>query len=80
MEAGEAGNTPDCNLRHPKPITQLYTDGIAPPSLWSDPDAPEPLSGENLAPLEKNQAYMTKAGNNIKMGNKSVTSCLVVSG
>ena len=53
---------------HPKPITQLYAHGMAPPSLWWDPDAPEPLSGETLAPLEKNQVYTTKASISIKMG------------
>ena len=67
MEAGDAG-TPECNLCHPKPITQLYTHGMAPPSVWWDPDAPEPLSDENLAPWQKNQAYTTKAGTGIKMG------------
>ena len=51
-----------------KPIAHLYTHGTAPPSLWWDPDALEPLSGENLAPLEKNQTYMTKTGTDIKMG------------
>ena len=68
MDAGEAGHTPECNLGHPKPITNLYTYGMAPPSLWWDPDAPEPLAGENLAPLEKNQAYTTKSGTGVKMG------------
>ena len=37
------------------------------PSLWWDPDAPEPLSGENLAPMKKNDAYTTKAGTDVKM-------------
>ena len=68
MDAGEAGHTPECNLCHPKPITHLYTHGMTPPSLWWDPDALEPLSGENLAPMEKNQDYTTKAGTGVEMG------------
>ena len=38
------------------------------PYLVVGPDAPELLSSENLAPLEKNQAYTTKAGTSIEMG------------
>ena len=41
-----------------------------PLSLWWHPDAPEPLSGENLAPLEKNQTYTTKVGIGVKIGRK----------
>jgi hypothetical protein len=41
---------------------------MTPPSLWWDPDALEPLSGENLAPMEKNQDYTTKAGTGVEMG------------
>ena len=68
MAASEAGHTRESNLFHPKAITHFYTHGMAPPSLWWDPDAPEPLSGETLAPLEKNEAYTTKAGTGVKMG------------
>ena len=50
-----------------KPITHLYTHGMAPPSLWCDPDALEPLSDENLAPLEKNQTYTTTTGTGVKI-------------
>ena len=67
MDAGEAGHIPECNLFHPKPITHLYTHGMAPPSLWCDPDALEPLSDENLAPLEKNQTYTTTTGTDVKI-------------
>ena len=38
------------------------------PSLWWDPDAPAPLSGETLDQLEKNHAYKTTAGTGLKMG------------
>jgi hypothetical protein len=41
---------------------------MTPPILWWDPDALEPLSGENLAQMEKNQAYTTKAGTGVEMG------------
>ena len=68
MDAGEAGHTPECNLCNPKPIKHFYTHGMEPASLWWEPDAPEPLSGETLAPLEKNQAFTTKAGTGVKMG------------
>ena len=68
MDAGEAGHTPECNLCNTKHITYFYTHVMAPPNLWWDPNAPEPLSGETLAPLTKNQTYMTKAGTGIKMG------------
>ena len=67
MDAGEAGHTPECNLGHPKTITHLYTHVMAPPSLWWEPDAPEPLSGETLAPLEKKHNYTTKVGTDVKM-------------
>ena len=67
VDVGEAGHTPVWNICHQKPIAPLYTHGMAPPSFWWDPDAPEPLSGENLAPLEKNKSYTTKAGTGIKM-------------
>ena len=40
---------------HPRPKTHLHTCDMAPPSFWLDSDAPEPLSGETLAPLEKKQ-------------------------
>ena len=70
VEAGEAVHTPDCNICHLKSITHLYTHCMAPPSLCWYPDAPEPLSGENLAPLEKNQAYTTKVGTDVKRGRK----------
>ena len=80
MDAGEIGHTPDFHICHLKPITHLYTHGMKPPSLWWDHDAPEPLSGENLAPLDKNQAYTTKVGTSVKRGYKSVTSCLFVLG
>ena len=40
---------------------------MAPPSFWCDPDALEPLSNENLAPLEKNQTYTTTTGTNVKI-------------
>ena len=80
MDAGEAGHTPECNLCHPKLIAHLYTHVISPPRFWWDPNAPEPLSGETLAPLKKNQTYTTKAGTGIKMGYKNATSCLVVLG
>ena len=53
---------------------------MEPTNLWWKPDAPEPNSGETIAQLEKNQAYKTKAGTDIKIGQKSVTSCLVVLG
>ena len=68
MDAGEAGHTPECNLSHPKPITHFYTHFMVPLILWWDLDALEPLSDENLAPLKKTQAYMTKAGTGINMG------------
>ena len=67
MDAGEACHTSECNLIHPKPITHLYTHGMAPPSLWCDPDALEPLSDENLAPIEKNQTYTTTTGTGVKI-------------
>ena len=51
-----------------KPIAHLYTHGTAPPSLWWEPDAPEPHSGETLAPLEKNQTYTNIACTDVKMG------------
>ena len=41
---------------------------MAPPTLWWDPDAPDPLSGETLDPLEKNHTYNTTAGTGVKMG------------
>ena len=50
MDAGEAGHTPECNICHLKPIAHLYTHGMAPPSLWWDPNAPDPLSGEKPNP------------------------------
>ena len=53
---------------------------MAPTSLWWEPDALEPHSGETLAPLEKDQAYTTKVVTGIKMRLQSVTSCLVVLG
>ena len=53
MDAGEAGHTPEINLSHKKPIVHLHTLLMAPLSLWWDPDAPDPLSGETLDPLEK---------------------------
>ena len=68
MDADEAGHTPECNLCNPKHITHFYTHGMEPTSLWWEPDALEPNSGETLAPLEKNQAYKTKAGTDVKMG------------
>jgi len=68
VDAGEAGHTPECNLCHPKPITHLYTHGMAHPSLWWDPDAPEPLSGETLAPMEKIQTYTSTPGNGVERG------------
>ena len=37
--------------------------------MWWDPDAPEPLSGETLALVEKNKALTTKAGTGVKMGS-----------
>ena len=80
MDAGEVGHTPECNLCHTKPITHLYTHGMAPPNLWWDPGALEPPSWENLAPLEKNQAYTTKVYTDVKIGLQSVNSCLVVLG
>ena len=46
--------TPRSAIYAIKTLKNLYTHGMAPPSLWWDPDAPEPLSGENLVPLEKN--------------------------
>ena len=52
---------------------------MEPTSLWWEPEALEPLSGETLAPLEENQAYTTKAGTGVKWGRK-VISCLVVLG
>ena len=60
--------------------THLHTCVMPPPTLWLDSDAPEPLSDETLATLEKKQAYMNKDGTDVKMGLKSVTSCLVVLG
>ena len=68
MDAGEAGHTPECNICHPKPIAYLYTHVMAPPSLWWDPDAPEPLSGEKSSPAGEKQAYTTKVGTDVKMG------------
>ena len=53
---------------------------MEPTSLWWEPDAPEPLSGETLAPVEKNQAYTTKAVTGVKIGWKSVTIFLVALG
>ena len=47
--------------------------------LWES-DALEPHSGETLASLEKNQTYTNSAGTGVKMGYKSVPSCLVVLG
>ena len=67
MDAGEAGHAPECNICHPKPITHIYSYGMASPSLWSDLDASEPFSDETLAPLEKKQAYTTKAGTDVKI-------------
>ena len=68
MDAGEAGHTPEFNLCHPKPIAHLYTHVMAPPILWWDPNALEPLSDETLAPLEKKQTYTNTAGTGVKMG------------
>ena len=50
-ESCQAGHTPKCNICHLKPIKNLYTYFMAPPSLWLDPDAPEPLSGEKPNPV-----------------------------
>ena len=53
VHAGEAGHTPEWNLCHEKHIEHLYTHAMTHPSLWWDPDASGPLSGETLDPLEK---------------------------
>ena len=53
---------------------------MAHPSLWWDPDAPDPLSAETLDTLEKNHAYKTTAVTDVKMGYQSVTTCLDVFG
>ena len=68
MDAGEADHTPEWNIGHLKPKTHLYTHAMAPPSFWCDSDASEPLSGETLAPLEKNYTYTITAGISVKKG------------
>ena len=37
------------------PKTHFNTGDMPPLSFWLDSDAPEPLSGETLAPVEKKQ-------------------------
>src|SRR5664279_4690776 len=56
---GEAGHTPEWNIVHLQPKTHLYTHGMAPPRFWWDCEAPEPLSGETLAPPEKSPVSYT---------------------
>ena len=68
MDAGEAGHTLECNICHPKPIAQVYKHFMAPPSLWWDPDAPEPLSGETLALLDKSQTYRSTLDTFVERG------------
>ena len=48
--------------------TYLNTCDMAPPSFWVDSDALEPLSGEILAPLEKNKRYTSTAGTGVRRG------------
>ena len=50
------------------------------PSLWWDPDAPGPLSGETLDPLDKNRAYKTTAVTDVKMVYQSGTRSFDVFG
>ena len=80
INAGEAGHTQKCNLCHPKPIAHFYTHVIAPPSLWWDPNALEPLSGETLAPLENSLANRYTAFTGARRGWKCANLCLVVLG
>ena len=54
--AGEPAHTPGWNLGPIQHPTHLYTHGMSPPRFWSGSDAPEPLSGETLDPLEKSQS------------------------
>ena len=54
-DAGEAGHSPEGDIGHVQHPTHLYTYGMEPPSFRWGSDAPEPLSGETLDPLEKSQ-------------------------
>ena len=49
-------------------IPHLYTLGMAAHSFLLDSDAPKPISGATLAPLEKNQTYITTAGTGVGRG------------
>ena len=51
-----------------RPKTHLHTCDMPPPTFWLDSDTLEPLSGETLAPLEKNKTYTSKAGTGVEMG------------
>ena len=59
---------PEWYLGKTRRKTHLHTCDMPPPSFWLDSDAPEPLSGETLAPLEKNKTYTSTAGTGVKMG------------
>ena len=59
---------PEWYPRHRRPKIDLHTCDMAPPSFWLDSDAPEPLSGETLAPMEKNKTYTSTAGIDFKRG------------
>ena len=67
VDVGEAGHTPEWNLCHPKPITHLYTHGMAPLSFWWDSDAPKTLSGENPSPAEEKPVPTSKLGSNVEI-------------
>ena len=45
---------------------------MTPPSFWFHPDAPEPLCGEILAPLENSPAYRSTAFTGARSGCVSV--------
>ena len=59
---------PKWDLVKTRPKTHLHTCDMTPPTLGLDSDAPEPLSGETLAPLEKNMSYTSTAGIDFKRG------------
>ena len=68
LDAREAGHTSGKDLGHLQPKTHLYTCDMAPLSFWWGSDAPEPLSGETLDPLEKTLAFPSSAGTGVEMG------------
>ena len=41
---------------------------MARPRFWLDSDAPEPLSGETLAPLKKNKTYTSTSSTGVIRG------------